>query len=94
MYVIKTANGNIYPVEKCVYRIGAATGGGYKLTHLDLINVSSAPAPALQASLTAALHQSRICSFLSSVGSDCCQGTCAHALGRRIFGSSRSAVRR
>ena len=40
MYVIKTANGNIYPVEKCVYRIGAATGGGYKLTHLSLITVT------------------------------------------------------
>tara|TARA_R110001583_G_scaffold65329_3_gene188836 strand:+ start:22116 stop:22349 length:234 start_codon:yes stop_codon:yes gene_type:complete len=54
MYVIKTNAGNIYPVEKCVYRIGAATSGGYKLTHLDLVNVSGTPAPALQASLTAA----------------------------------------
>ena len=54
MYVIKTNAGNIYPVEKCVYRIGAATNGGYKLTHLDLVNVSGTPAPALQASLTAA----------------------------------------
>ena len=53
-WLVKTNAGNIYPVEKCVYRIGAATGGGYKLTHLDLINVSSTPAPALQASLTAA----------------------------------------
>jgi len=40
MYVIKAANGNIYPVEKCAYRIGAATGGGYKLTHLQLITVT------------------------------------------------------
>ena len=54
MYVIKTNAGNIYPVEKCVYRIAAATGGGYKITHLDLINVSGTPAPALQANLTAA----------------------------------------
>ena len=52
MYVIRTAAGNIYPVEKCVYRIGPATGGGYKLTKLDLINVSGTPAPALQATLT------------------------------------------
>lgn len=41
MYVIKSVNGNIYPVEKCVYRIGAATGGGYKLTHLQLIRVNT-----------------------------------------------------
>jgi len=54
MYVIKTNAGNVFPVEKCVYRIGPATNGGYKLTHLDLINVSGTPAPALQASLTAA----------------------------------------
>ena len=54
MYVIKTNAGYIYPVEKCVYIIVASTVWGYKLTHLDLINVSSAPAPALQASLTAA----------------------------------------
>ena len=40
MYVIKAANGNIYPVEQCVYRIGPATGGGYKLTHLSLITVT------------------------------------------------------
>lgn len=53
MYVIKAANGNIYPVEQCVYRI-AEIATGYKLTHLDLINVSGTPAPALQASLTAA----------------------------------------
>lgn len=53
MYVIKTNAGNIYPVEKCVYRI-AETTTGYKLTHLDLVNVSGTPAPALQASLTAA----------------------------------------
>ena len=55
MYVIKAANGNIFPVEKCVYRIGAATGGGYKITHLELMNVSGTPDPALQANdLTAA----------------------------------------
>jgi len=60
MYVIKTNAGNIYPVEKCVYRIGAATNGGYKLTHLDLINVSGTPAPALQASLTAATAGDRL----------------------------------
>ena len=51
MYVIKTNAGNIYPVEKCVYRIGAATGGGYKLTHLQLIRVNVAttagPTPGL-----------------------------------------------
>ena len=40
MYVIKAASGNIYPVEKCVYRIGAATGGGYKLTHLQLLQTT------------------------------------------------------
>jgi len=47
MYVIKTNAGNIYPVEKCVYRIGAATGGGYKLTHLQLIqaNLDAAVSP-------------------------------------------------
>tara|TARA_R110002167_G_C12678436_1_gene651284 strand:+ start:34 stop:270 length:237 start_codon:yes stop_codon:yes gene_type:complete len=48
MYVIKTNAGNIFPVEKCMYRVGAATGGGYKLTHLMLINVSGTPAPTLQ----------------------------------------------
>ncbi len=42
MYVIKTNAGNIYPVEKCVYRIGAATGGGYKLTHLQLLQTNEA----------------------------------------------------
>tara|TARA_R100000656_G_scaffold113516_2_gene85832 strand:- start:255 stop:488 length:234 start_codon:yes stop_codon:yes gene_type:complete len=54
MYVIKSAIGNIYPVEKCVYRIGAATGGGYKLTHLELMNVSGTPDPALDHEPTAA----------------------------------------
>ena len=58
MYVIKTANGNIYPVEKCVYRIGAATGGGYKLTHLQLIRVNIAttasPTPGLTDNVAAA----------------------------------------
>ena len=52
MYVIKTNAGNIYPVEKCVYRIGAATGGGYKLTHLQLLQTNEAagdsPIPILQ----------------------------------------------
>ena len=35
MYDIKTANGNIYPVDRSVFRIAKATGtdGGYKLTH-------------------------------------------------------------
>ena len=49
MYVIKAASGNIYPVEKCVYRIGAAASGGYKLTHLQLIeNINDAePDPGL-----------------------------------------------
>ena len=51
MYVIKAASGNIYPVEKCLYRIGAATGGGYKLTHLQLLQTNEAagasPIPAL-----------------------------------------------
>lgn len=51
MYVIKAASGNIYPVEKCVYRIGAATGGGYKLTHLQLLQTNeqagASPIPAL-----------------------------------------------
>ncbi len=42
MYAIKTNAGNIYPVEKCVYRIGAATNGGYKLTHLQLMTVTEA----------------------------------------------------
>ena len=54
MYVIRAANGNIYPVDRSVFRIAEVTSGGYKLTHLDLINVSGTPAPALQASLTAA----------------------------------------
>jgi len=58
MYVIKTNAGNIYPVEKCVYRIGAATGGGYKLTHLQLIqaNLDAAvsPVPGLQVTPSAA----------------------------------------
>ena len=40
MYVIKAASGNIHPVEKCVYRIGPATNGGYKLTHLQLMTVT------------------------------------------------------
>ena len=48
MYVIKTAAGNIFPVEKCMFRVGPATGGGYKLTKLMLINVSGTPAPTLQ----------------------------------------------
>ena len=51
MYVIKAASGNIYPVEKCVYRIGAAASGGYKLTHLQLLQTNEAagasPLPAL-----------------------------------------------
>jgi hypothetical protein len=58
MYVIKTNAGNIYPVEKCVYRIGAATGGGYKLTHLQLIQTNSdaatSPVPGLQVTPSAA----------------------------------------
>ena len=36
MYVIKSVAGNIYPADTCVWRVGAATGGGYKLTHLDI----------------------------------------------------------
>ena len=33
MYVIRGANGNIYPVDRSVFRIAEVTGGGYKLTH-------------------------------------------------------------
>lgn len=33
MLVIRTANGNIYPADRSVWRVAAATGGGYKLTH-------------------------------------------------------------
>tara|TARA_E500000305_G_C4004759_1_gene229271 strand:+ start:953 stop:1174 length:222 start_codon:yes stop_codon:yes gene_type:complete len=33
MYVIRGANGNIYPVDRSVFRMAEATGGGYKLTH-------------------------------------------------------------
>jgi len=32
MYVIRGANGNIYPVDRSVFRI-AETSTGYKLTH-------------------------------------------------------------
>ena len=50
MYVIRAANGNIYPIEKVAYRIGAATGGGYKLTHVQLIGDNAGTvAPALNA---------------------------------------------
>jgi len=53
MYVIKAANGNIYPVEQCVYRI-AEIATGYKLTHLELMNSSGAPDPALDHTPTTA----------------------------------------
>ena len=36
MYVIRSAAGNIYPADTCVWRVGDATNGGYKLTHLDI----------------------------------------------------------
>ncbi len=35
MYVIRAANGNIYPVDRSVFRIAEVTGGGYKLTHFS-----------------------------------------------------------
>lgn len=36
MLVIRTANGNTYPAETCVWRTGPAAVGGYLLTHLDI----------------------------------------------------------
>ena len=33
MYVIRSANGNIYPVDRSVFRIAEVSTGGYKLTH-------------------------------------------------------------
>ena len=35
MYVIRAANGNIYPVDRSVFRIAEVTSGGYKLTHFS-----------------------------------------------------------
>lgn len=36
MLVIKTANGNTYPAESCVWRTAQVANGGYQLTHLDI----------------------------------------------------------
>tara|TARA_B100000900_G_scaffold409973_2_gene426817 strand:+ start:815 stop:1051 length:237 start_codon:yes stop_codon:yes gene_type:complete len=68
MYVIKTAVGNIFPVEKCMYRVGAATGGGYKLTHLMLINVSGTPAPTLQESSPTAATAGDLLGYIGKSG--------------------------
>lgn len=47
MLVIRTAVGNTYPAETCVWRTAAVSGGGYKLTHLSVNtpNVAVAAAP-------------------------------------------------
>lgn len=47
MLVIRTAVGNTYPAETCVWRTAAVSGGGYKLTHLSINtpNVAVAAAP-------------------------------------------------
>lgn len=36
MLVIKTAIGNTYPAETCVWRTAAVSSGGYQLTHLTI----------------------------------------------------------
>jgi len=36
MLVIKTANGNTYPAESCVWRTAQVASGGYQFTHLDI----------------------------------------------------------
>ena len=50
MYVIRGANGNIYPVDRSVFRIAEETGGGYKLTHFTpngtTVTTNAAPAAA------------------------------------------------
>jgi len=68
MYVIKTNAGNIFPVEKCVYKIGPATNGGYKITHLELMNVSGTPDPALQANDLAAATAGDLLGYIGKSG--------------------------
>ena len=50
MLVIKTAVGNTYPAETCVWRTATVSTGGYQLTHLTVgsptVAVGAAPAAA------------------------------------------------
>ena len=50
MYVIRAANGNIYPVDRSVFRIAEVTSGGYTLTHFTpnagSVATNAAPATA------------------------------------------------
>ena len=52
MYVIRAANGNIYPVDRSVFRIAEVTSGGYKLTHFTA-NAGSVATNAAPATATA-----------------------------------------
>ena len=52
MYVIRGANGNIYPVDRSVFRLAANTDGGYKLTHFTA-NAGSVATNANPAAATA-----------------------------------------
>jgi len=52
MYVIRAANGNIYPVDRSVFRIAEVTTGGYKLTHFTA-NAASVATNANPAAATA-----------------------------------------
>jgi len=43
MLVIRTANGNTYPAESCVWRTEQVASGGYRLTHFEKHNPNVNP---------------------------------------------------